>query len=395
MKDALLLICGAVLGLVLSAFFQDTLKAWLDRRRRLRHRRAIRRSQAESGGAISIAGHLTEVYLVEGDGDTVLEPSHVSLSLRAEQVELPAILAATSKRVAAQLKAAKQTSDMIASWNSSSLVALSRYQISRTPKGEDSVLRLTMHPVDYATFVAANLNLDTEIEDQTRPGATPRKTTLRREFLPTHTAVAKAVREPIPFLANGVGVLLLAFTDDNKVILVRRRLQSRARPGERDVSVVEGISVDHDSIAAGSLNVYAAGVRGCLEELGVEVGTDAVQILAFAVDMAYYQWSFLGLVDLRHTADEVVTLHNLHAKDRWEGKLEVVDADPVVVFDTLRRDQSWDLGLVTAYLALGKKCGSFPRVEKAAERVYGVRAARPPWRRGRRQSPTLDSRHPT
>lgn len=382
MKDALLLVCGAILGLILSAFFQDTLKAWLDRRRRLRHRRAIRRSQVESGGAISIAGHLTEVYLVEGDGDTVLEPAHVSLSLRAQRVVLPPILAVASKRVAAQLKAAKQMSDMITPWNSSSLVALSRYQVSRTPMGEGSVLRLTVHPVDYATFVAANLNLDMEIEDQSRLGTAPRTTTLRRDFLPTHTAVMKAVREPIPFLANGVGVLLLAFTDDNKVILVRRRLQSQARPGERDVSVVEGINVDHDSVAAGSLSVYAAGRRGCLEELGVEVRADAIQVLGFAVDMAYYQWSFLGLVDLKHTADEVVTLHNLHAKDRWEGKLEVVDADPLVVFDILRRDQSWDLGLVAAYLALGKKCGSFPQVEKAAERVYGVRATRLPWRRG-------------
>jgi hypothetical protein len=94
--------------------------------------------------------------------------------------------------------------------------------------------------------------------------------------------------------------------------------------------------------------------------------------------MTYYQWNFLGMVDLRWTADAVRAQHAIHAKDRWEGKLVSVELDPVTVFDRLRHDKIWDLGLATTYLALCKKCGTSP-VREAADKAFGVPNRKAPW----------------
>ena len=80
------------------------------------------------------------------------------------------------------------------------------------------------------------------------------------------------------------------------MILTRRRPAARARPGECDVSVVEGMHVERDRSSAGSLDVVATAVRGCMEELGIQVGRSDVHLLGLAADMTYHQWSFLGLV---------------------------------------------------------------------------------------------------
>ena len=144
--------------------------------------------------------------------------------------------------------------------------------------------------------------------------------------------------------------------------------------------MVEGIDANFDSGGAGQLDIYATAVRGCREELGVDVSASDVGILAFGVDMTYYQWNFMGLVDIRLTADEVIARHAMHAKDRWEGKLEPVELDAVSVFERLRQDKIWDCGLVATYLALCKKCG-VRTTRDASDKVFGLRDRKPPWQR--------------
>src|SRR6476660_9906588 len=121
----------------------------------------------------------------------------------------------------------------------------------------------------------------------------------------------------------------------------------------------------HDLSRAGTLDVVLAATRGCREELGIDVSANDVQILAFGVDMTYYQWSFVGLVDAGLTAAEIREQHGLHAKDRWEGRLETVPATPRAVFSVFKQNGVWDLGLVTAYLALSYR-GSPDSVRRAA-----------------------------
>ena len=234
-------------------------------------------------------------------------------------------------------------------------------------------MNLDMSVSDYATFAATVLSLDSEIKKDAAGGlASP--TTLRREYLQTSTEVSSAVRKPLPFLANGVGVVLLAFTDDGNVILTRRRDSSRARPRQRDVSVVEGIHTTHDATGSGRVDVYLTAIRACREELGVSVTNNDVQLLGFGVDMKYYQWNFFGSVELRCTTDEAMELHAMNAKDRWEGQFEAVVAEPGVVFEQLRSDGAWDTAMITAYLAFCKRIG-VTRTRQAAAKVLRANPA--------------------
>ncbi len=384
MSAWLSLIAGAVLGafvsLLATVYLQDR---WIEsskRRRRLRLTRAIARPWIEEDGPITIAGIPTSVYLIEGDGHLSIEPQNVRIDVRSVRAELPASIAAARERLVRQLAASAQSGKQAVSyWNSANMIALTGYRISRTAEREDSTVHLEACLSDYATFAATVLRLDEEI-DQSTPSTKSKPITLRQEFFPTKDAVADGVRRPLPFLANGVGIALLAFSDDGKVLLAHRRMESRARPGECDVSVVEGIDTSLDSGGSGKLDVYATAVRGCREELGVDISSRDVSILAFGVDMAYYQWNFMGMVDIKLTANEIISQHSLHAKDRWEGRLEQVNLDAVTVFGRMRQDKIWDCGLITAYLALSKKCGA-RQTREAAEKIFGSPRPKAPWHR--------------
>lgn len=86
------------------------------------------------------------------------------------------------------------------------------------------------------------------------------------------------------------------------------------------------------------------------------VSRDDVRLLGFVVDMAY-------------------SAQTLHAKDRWEARLEVVDIEPAAVFTRIRDDGMWDLGLVATYFALAWRCGP-DIVSRAADRVLGDNSRR-------------------
>ena len=306
-----------------------------------------------------------QVHLVEGCGNFFLKSEHLKISIRTEPVTLPLSIASRRARVEQELRVEQHRKHAVSStWNSNSLVALCGYKTICAGKDENFRLEVDTAPVDYATFVATVLSLDKEF---LRPDGI--LTTLRREFLAQDILENPAILHPVPFLANGLGVVLVAFTGDNKILLGRRGLAVKARGGERDVTVVEGMHAQLDRTTRNALSVHATAVRGCQEELGIEVHAEDVRLLGLAVDMKFYQWSFLGFIDLRQSAREVHEAHKSHAKDRWEAALESVELAPETVFDRVRSDGIWDLGLAAIYSALCYKCGSVP-VHKAAERVF-------------------------
>lgn len=142
------------------------------------------------------------------------------------------------------------------------------------------------------------------------------------------------------------GVVLLDFTDDGQVVLGRRRSDSRARPGGLDVSVVEGVNAVYDAIGPTRLSVEQACLRGAREELGLELAATDITLLGSMVDMDFYQWNVVGTVDTGLTAAEVLAAHGLHARDRWEGRLEMVPANPETVFERLYEGGGWDTALI-------------------------------------------------
>ncbi|MEV6346321.1 hypothetical protein [Actinoplanes sp. NPDC051851] len=364
------LVLGAVAGLYLTVRYEDAWKARRNRRRRLRASRSIRRDRLHDEEAVSVGGRLTGFHLVEGDGQAVLEPENVVIDLRAGTREPPPAVVALRQRIRRQLNAARRSpDDQVTGWNSTTLVSLDGYRVSRSPDREDIVLHLETHTTDYATFAATALSLDEPIPVTDIHGVEG-VSTLRHQFFPTRQAIRTAIRHPDPDLSNGIGIALLVFTDDDRVVLSRRRQSSRARPGERDVTVVEGLHAHRDLRGSGRLDVYQAAIRGCMEELGVSVRADDVRVLGFGVDMQFYQWNFLGLVRLRGTAAELFEAHAISARDRWEGRLESFPADPELVFSRLGQDGAWDTALVTAFLAFSHVHGA-AATRRAAERALG------------------------
>lgn len=107
MSAWLSLVIGAALGafvsLVAAVYLQDRWKESSDRRRRLRRSRAITKSWLEEDGPITVAGILTSVYLVEGDGHLVIEPKNIRVDIRSTRAELPAVVSAAREKLVRQL----------------------------------------------------------------------------------------------------------------------------------------------------------------------------------------------------------------------------------------------------------------------------------------------------
>jgi hypothetical protein len=363
-----MLIYGAVIGVVISIVW-DRLAASAHRRIRLWKARRVARVVGR--GPIHLAGRSTAVHIVEGDGRLILNEAHVTVNLRNSVTELPPLVQARREQVDIELMR-RDSSGPVKPWDSPDLVALNAYRVSRTAHGEHGVLELDCSITDYATFAATVLSLDEEVlqvgvQDGQSTGS-PQTTTLRSEYLQGDLA-EKAVDHPIPFLANGLGVALLAFTYDRQVILTRRQPESRARPGGYDVSVVEGFNCAYDADGTSRLSVSKACLRGAQEELGLNLVASDITLLGFVVDMDFYQWNIVGTLDTRLTASEVLAAQRLHAKDRWEGRVVSVPAEPAAVFRRLRDEEAWDTALVTAYLAFCHKQG-IEVTQAAAQRIF-------------------------
>lgn len=112
------------------------------------------------------------------------------------------------------------------------------------------------------------------------------------------------------------------------------------------------------------------------EELGLELVATDVTLLGFVVDMAFSQWNVVGTLDTRLTAAEVLAAHRLHARDRWEGRLEIVPSDAEIVFERLHEGGAWDTALITSYLAFSYRYG-VRQTQAAAERVFGPQKRQP------------------
>ncbi len=383
LKDILLLIAGAILGgpvgLFFSTYFQRGLESSVDRRRRRRRARSLNRHGLQAGDNVHIAGFATMVHIAEGDGKLILASRNITIRMNRPKPSLPEIVRKSRTRTIRRLAVERRGATGAApTWNSDTLVALYKYKLSRTGPDEEIAIDLAVGPTDYATFAATVLSLDEPLECVGSDGVAG-QASLRSIYFPHEAASREALIKPIPFLANGIGVSLLLFTDDGQVILTRRRPTARARPNERDVSVTEGLHSELDRSESTSLDVYACAARGCEEELGVRVAIHDIQILAFAVDLQYYQWNFIGLVEAPYSAAEILELHALHARDRWESHLEAVPADPGAVFQRFRQDGVWDLGLVTAYLSFCYRTS--PRhVRNSARDAFRGSHEYAPWR---------------
>lgn len=355
---------GTLLGLVSVCLTWPYLPPVVERRRRREQRRlaeSMHLVDRSTATEVHFGPRPTRVHLVEGGGGFELLPGHVHVNWRDLPCQRPAPIEERRAAKLAEMAASTDYAGVRPAWQSETLVALEHYTVVREGADEQPALSLVCRPVDYATFAATNTALDEPFELPGGRGVT----TLRHLYLPDPEA---AVRRPVPHLANGLGVAVVVFSCDDQVILSRRRADANARPGELDVSVVEGLHATHDRSAA-VVDPFAACRRGCDEELGLHVRPDQLSLLGFGVDLTYYQWTFFAAVASHQSAAQILDGAALHAKDRFEGSLLARPLDPRRLLELARDEQMWDLGLTALYLGLCQRIG-VAGVRSAAEAAF-------------------------
>lgn len=302
-----------------------------------------------------VGARKTSWFVVDGDGTEKYTPQTLICRVESTPIVLPPDIARLRNEVEIR-EGTKNRQALAHLWNGP-LYALERYVISRTIPDEHPQLTLTFRPTDYFTFQATVMSLDTKGKDPSEP-------TLREKYLQKHDPF-----EPIPFLSNGFGIALVLMTGDKKLIFGRRSNTTGARPGELDVSVVEGVHPIIDSSSSGAApDLFQTAIRGAQEEVGITLHQSDIAFLGFGVDMQYYQWNLIGMGRVTQTARQALESRTRGTGGKWETRaFEIVDADPRTVFRFLKSEKMWSVGWVTVYWALVHEYGK-DVVNAAAEK---------------------------
>lgn len=305
---------GGIIGLILGVVFEEPLtaaKKSLCKRVRtvfLRKRLVIQNPQTFTLGNLKTAW-----LVIDGNGELAYTPETIKCRVEISPITLPPEIQALRTSIEKRERMEKGKGQNY-KWNGP-LYALERYAIGRTVPDENLEVVFTFRPTDYFTFQATVASLDVNLS---KPPAT---LTLRQKYLQNQD-----LSQPLPFLANGFGVVLVIITGDQKIILSRRHDRSGVRPGEVDVSVVEGLHPLDRSIKQRTPDLYHAAIRGAQEELGIELVQDDITFLGFGVDVEYYQWNILGMARTSDTATQILERRKRGVGGKWELKtLEIID----------------------------------------------------------------------
>jgi len=280
--------------------------------------------------------------VIDGDGESSYTSSSITCVIDPRPLELLPEVEVIREHVARREEDKKNNSEDYV-WNGAQY-ALKRYVIGRTVPHEEMELRLVFQNTDYYTFQATVRSLDLQLADGT---------TLRKKYL------TPPPEDPVPSLAIGFGIAMVLFTSDKKLLLSRRTKKAGVRPGELDVSVVEGILPGRDLASNGTdPDIYGCAVHGAKEEVGVTLQRQDVRFLGFGVDHEYYQWNMIGMASLPMTAKEVIDEGTRGSPGRWEvGGFSFVDADPDVVWRSVQGEKLWAMGWVALYWSLVHEFG--------------------------------------
>ncbi len=339
------LIIGAIVGVVAAVIFQPPLERV--RNAIIKHaRRLFYLAMKPAGSAMiekfHLGSHEFNFLVIDGDGEHSYTPPTISCTVDQSPISLPPEVKELRDAIEAR-EAKKRLAAEPCHWNGP-LYALKRYVVGRTVPNEDLELRLIFQKSDYYAFQATVESLDSVLSDGT---------TLRQRYL------TPPMHQPIPFLSVGFGVSLVLLSTDHKIILSRRSTQSGVRPGELDVSFVEGIHPDLDRAHSTPCpDIYRTAIRGANEEVGVDLAEEDIVFLGFGVDLEYYQWNLIGMAHLKYTASEAFAQRSRGSGGKWETREFItIDAHPDAVWKFLSKDKLWAMGWVALYWTLVHEYG--------------------------------------
>lgn len=351
---------GALFGLLVGIIFEESLYRTKKRFLKWVHTISYRpRSHIHHPETFSLGKLKTSWLTIDGDGDLTYTPETIKCVVDGTPWPLPPDIKEIRDSIENR-EIEKKNQGLNYQWNGP-LYALDRYVVSRTVPNEDMEITLVFRPTDYYTFQATVMSLD---DNLVQPPAT---LTLRQKYLQ-----GRDLAQPIPFLANGFGIVLVILTKDRKLIFARRHQNTGMRPGEFDVSVVEGTHPVLDRLTTQrGPDIYRTVIRGALEELGIELIQSDITFLGFGVDVEYYQWALLGVACIEQTVEQALELRRRGISGKWENEtFEVVDSDPIRVFNYVRNRKIWSAALVAVYWALVHEYGR-RRVDIAVKQVFG------------------------
>lgn len=355
-------VASAVIGIVVGLLCEKQLEAaWSRIRRYVGVKFRARAVEPPTPETFSLGRRAFSFLVIDGDGEGAYTRDTITTMVMSDSVALPSEVEKLKTSIA-EREATKKAQGLPAAWNGPQY-SLVRYAISRTIPDEHLAVSLTFAPSDYYSFQATVVSLDANLL------APPAVLNLRQKYL-----VGQELSRPIPFLAQGFGVALVAISSDDKLILGWRSADSGARPGELDVTVVEGVHPVLDRADdSPAPDLYKTAVRGAWEEAGFEIQRNQVTFLGLGLDTEYYQWNLLGLMRLDYAGTVALERRRRGTGGKWETRrFDVLSAEPTAAFRFLSGQRMWSVGWVAVYWALVHIYGR-RQVDEAAETIYGRR----------------------
>lgn len=339
------LVIGAFLGLMLSVFFEDYLKARRSRIAKRVARMVARGGLPEQRAEFRLGPLHCPMMVVEGDGEQVINEQAVRIIVDPVEVTLPAEMASWRDEIAAE-QDRRRAAGETAFWNGPNY-AVSGFTISRTLLDEAPEVCLRLKHSDYFTFLATQ-QLDREFGDGTTP---------RSRYLSGQPQNAP------DFMCGSFGTNVAVVTADNLLAVHRRAENVGSQPGTWSSSANEALSRQLDSRGRTAPNLYDVMRRGLSEELSLDQSEYHLELLTFTIDTQRQQWGALFVAFLHEvTGAELLDRRNRGVPDKWEHDLlefTRFEVEEVIGFllSEERRDKWSSVGPPLFYTALIRRYG--------------------------------------
>lgn len=285
---------------------------------------------------LRVSGRTTWWWPIEGNGSVPYRPDDIQVRVLPLQMELanPFVPAYEFIKQREQTRPGGATNGQ--------LLALADYHIARSGDDERPLLELDVQRTPYYYFLASSID------------------PLAEEFRARDLAAFAG--QPFKLFPNAFGLCMLVRSSDDQFLFgIRSRKGVALRPGESDVSVVEGLNPTKDIVAGSArVNLWQVAKRAADEEMAYDTTIDEIELLCFGVDLEYYQWLCLGLINARDSAEAILERRVAAAKDRYEyNDIFAIEASPAATMDFLENSGMWSSGIAATYYAL-RRLGRLP-----------------------------------
>lgn len=354
------MITSGIIGIVLGVLLEDPIKGVYSSIIKACRRRYYKLFPARDlhSSAFFFGGRETSVTVIDGNGRALYDPKNiVCIVVPKPQAQVSAVDYWYSKLSDDHDRQADGGG--FTTWDGL-LFSLLKFDISRTAGDENPVLRLYVYQTHYSLVSAVINNLDREVPTQT-------------EKLSDYIDNFK-FRPMEPYiLPNGIGVAATVITRDNKIVFVRRSERSGFRPGESDISIVEGLfpREDHTHQGINFRDVFSRGFNEEICEIDQEADELDISILGLVFDRKYNQWNIIGTISSSLTQEEIISRHNSGTLGKWElSRLDFVDFSIRDVLLYCSSHEMWDMALVDLYFSLVFHGHSKKKIDAQIARHY-------------------------